>query len=195
MKKHGLSWMLTGGVLAAGAAVLCCVGPALAVGLGLGSFAAAAWFAEWRPALLAVALGLLGLAGWLTYRRSTAACADGSCARPPGRALRFGLWAGALVALAAALYPSLVAGPRSINPALIAAGDARLSVQVPSMDCAACARGIEASLGRAPGVKQAAVDYDTRTAEFVFDPAVTNPGQLLTLIDATGFPADRSTLK
>lgn len=195
MKKSFPSWLVAGGACAAGAAVLCCVGPALAVGLGLGGFAAAAWFAAWRPALLGLALALLGLAGYLTFRRPTAADAAGACARPPGRALRLSLWLAALLALGAAVYPSWPPGRAAIDPALIAADDARFSVRIPSMDCAACARGIEASLRRAPGVKQAAVDYDTRTAEFVFDPAVTTRAQLLALIDATGFPAERSTLK
>lgn len=198
MKQPGrskTSLLLAGGVAAGGAAVLCCLGPLLAAGLGLGSFAAAAWFAQWRPVFLGLTLVLLALAGYLTYRRPKADGAAGACARPPARAARLSLWAGALLALGAAVYPSLAGSRAAINPALIAAGDARLSVRVPSMDCAACARGIEASLARAPGVKQAAVDYDTRTAELVYDPAATSRDQLLTLIDATGFPAERATLK
>jgi mercuric ion binding protein len=63
------------------------------------------------------------------------------------------------------------------------------------MDCPPCAKGIEASLSRAPGVKQAAVDYDTKAAVLIYDPAVTSRDQLLALIDASGFPAKRSTLK
>jgi mercuric ion binding protein len=82
-----------------------------------------------------------------------------------------------------------------INAAGIAANDAKLSVLIPSMDCPPCAKGIEASLSRAPGVKQAVVDYNTKAAVLVFDPSVTNRDQLLALIDATGFHAERSTLK
>jgi hypothetical protein len=44
-------------------------------------------------------------------------------------------------------------------------------------------------------VKQAVVDYNTKAAVLVFDPSVTNRDQLLALIDATGFHAERSTLK
>jgi mercuric ion transport protein len=195
MKKTNFSWTLTGGVFAGLAASLCCIGPLLSLGLGLGSFAAAAWFAQWRPVLLGVTFVLLGVAWYLTYRRPKADCADGSCARPPGKAARISLWTGTLVALVAAIYPSLPAANHQINAATVAAGDARFSVLIPSMDCPPCAAGIEASLSRAPGVKQAAVDYDTKAAVLIYDPSVTSRDQLLALIDASGFPADRSTLK
>ena len=195
MKKTGFSWTLTGGVLAGIAASLCCIGPLLSLSLGLGSFAASAWFARWRPVLLAVTFVFLGLAWWLTYRRPKADCADGSCARPPGKGARTSLWLGTLVALGAAVYPSLPAANHRIIAAAVAAGDARFSVLIPTMDCPPCAKGIEASLGRAPGVKQAAVDYDTKAAVLVYDPSVTSREKLLALIDASGFPAERSTLK
>lgn len=195
MKKTNFSWALTGGVFAGIAASLCCIGPLLSLTLGLGSFAASAWFAQWRPVFLGVTFVLLGAAWYLTYRRSRADCEDGTCARPPGRAARISLWLGTLVALGSTVYPSLPAANHRIDAAAVAAGDARLSVLIPSMDCPPCAKGIEASLGRAPGVKQAAVDYDTKVAVLVYDPSITSLDKLLALIDATGFPAERSTLK
>lgn len=195
MKKLHFPWTLTGGVVAGIAASLCCIGPLLSLGLGLGSFAAAAWFAQWRPFLLAVTFALLGLAWYLTYRRPKADCKDGSCARPPGKAARVSLWLGTLVALAAAIYPELPAANHQINAASVTAGDAKFSVLIPSMDCPPCATGIEATLSRTPGVKQAAVDYDSREAVLVYDPSVTSRDKLLALIDSSGFPADRASLK
>lgn len=195
MKKPRFSWTLTGGVFAGLAASLCCIGPLLALSLGLGSFAAAAWLAQWRPVLLGVTFVLLGLAWYFSYRRPKADCEGGSCTRPPGKTTRISLWFGTLVALGAAIYPSLPAANRSINAAAVAASDAKLSVLVPSMDCPPCAAGIEASLSRAPGVKQAVVDYDSKVAVLIYDPSATNRDQLLALIDASGFPTDRSTLK
>lgn len=195
MKKSGIPWTLTGGVVAGIAASLCCIGPLLSLGLGLGSFAAAAWFSQWRPVLLGITFVLLGLAWYLTYRRPKADCADGTCARPLGQTARVSLWVGTIVALTAAVYPSLPAAKHQINATAVASSDARFSVQIPSMDCPPCAAGIEASLSRAPGVRQAAVDYDSKAAVLVYDPAVTNRDRLLALIDASGFPAERSTLK
>ena len=195
MKKPAFSWTLSGGVFAGLAASLCCIGPLLSLTFGLGSFAASGWFAQWRPAFLAVTFIFLGAAWYLTYRRPKVDCEDGSCARPPGQAARLSLWLGTFVALAAAIYPSLPAAHRRIDAAAVAAGDAKLSVLIPSMDCPPCAKGIEASLRRAPGVKQAAVDYGTKIAVLVYDPSVTGRDQLLALIDASGFPAERSSIK
>ncbi len=195
MKKPNISWTLTGGVFAGIAASLCCIGPLLSLALGLGSFAASAWFAQWRPVFLTVTFVLLGLAWYLTYRRPKADCADGSCALPPGKAARISLWLGTLMALAVAIYPSLPAANHQIDSAAVAVGDAKLSVLIPSMDCPPCAKGIEASLSRAPGVKQAVVDYETKAAVLIYDASVTNRDKLLALIDASGFPAERSTLK
>ena len=196
MKKNGSSWILTGGVFAGLAASLCCIGPLLSLSLGLGSFAASAWFAHYRPVLLAITFLLLGLAWWLTYRRPKAACADGTCARQPGKAARLSLWLGTLVAVAAAVYPSLPAVGRATHaPSAVAPGGEKFTVLIPSMDCPPCAAGIEVSLRRTPGVLQATVDYDTKKAELVFDPAITDRTKLLAFIDRTGFVADRSTLK
>lgn len=194
MKEKIFSWTLAGGVFAGLVASLCCLGPLLSLSLGLGSFAASAWFAQWRAYFLVITCALLGLAWWLTYRRPKADCTDGACARPPGRVARISLWLGTLVALAAAIYPALPAANHKINT-VVAAGDASFSVLIPSMDCPPCATGIEATLSRAPGVKQAVVDYDTKAAVLIYDPSVTSHTQLLALIDATGFPAERSSLK
>jgi copper chaperone CopZ len=50
-------------------------------------------------------------------------------------------------------------------------------------------------LSRAPGVKQAVVTYDSKRADLVYDSTVTSRDKLVALIDASGFPADRSSLK
>lgn len=195
MKKTDFSWTLTGGVIAGIAASLCCVGPLVALSLGFGSFAASAWFAQWRPVFLGVTFVLLGLAWYLTYRQPKVDCKDGSCAWPPGKAARLSLWLGTLVALAAVVYPALPAANRQINAAVVSASDAKLSVLIPSMDCPPCAAGIENTLSRAPGVKQAVLNYGTKQAVLVYDSTVTSRDKLLTLIDASGFPAERSSLK
>lgn len=195
MKRTDFSWTLTGGVFAGIAASLCCLGPLVALSLGLGSFAASAWFAQWRPVFLGITFVLLGAAWYLTYRRPKVGCNDGSCARPPGKAARLSLWLGTLVALVAAVYPALPAAHHQINTAAVSASDAKLSVLIPSMDCPSCATGIEATLSRAPGVKQAVVNYDNKQADLIYDSTVTNRDKLLALIDANGFPAERSSLK
>lgn len=195
MKKSVPSWTLAGGVVAAIVASLCCIGPVIALSLGLGSFAAATFFAQWRPLFLALTFALLGVAWFMAYRRPKSDCDGASCARRPGRAMRASLWVGTLVAVVAAAYPWLAGSRHSAAPAVTASAGEKFSVSIPTMDCAACAKGIEASLQRAPGVLQARVNYDSKRADIILDPAVTNRAKLLAQIDGTGFPADRTSLK
>ena len=64
---------------------LCCVGPLVAVSLGLGGGVAGTLvaFEPYRPLFIAIALGALGYSGWKIYRRPAAACAPGEvCAVP-----------------------------------------------------------------------------------------------------------------
>jgi mercuric ion transport protein len=75
-------------VLAGAAGILgslCCVGPLIAVSLGLGGAVAGTLvaFEPYRPLFVAIALAALGYSGWKIYRRSAAACAPGQvCAVP-----------------------------------------------------------------------------------------------------------------
>ncbi len=92
------------------AASLCCIGPLLALGLGVSGFAASAWFALWRPYFLSASFGLLALAWYLTYRRSPVACADGQVGATAvsGKAPKIFLWIVTGLAIPAALFPALI---------------------------------------------------------------------------------------
>lgn len=195
MKKRASSWALAGGVFGAIVASLCCIGPIVVLSLGLGSFAAAAFFAQWRPLFLGLTFALLGVAWFMAYRRPKSDCDDATCARRPGRAMRISLWLGTLIALVAAAYPWLAGSLHGAAPAVTTSAGEQLSVSIPTMDCAACAKGIEASLRRAPGVLRARVNYDSKRADIVFDSTVTSGEKLLAQIDRTGFPADRTSLE
>lgn len=81
-KKAGpLALAGTAGILGS----LCCVGPLVAVSLGLGGGVAGTLvaFEPYRPLFIAVALAALGYAGWKIYRGPAAECAPGEvCAVP-----------------------------------------------------------------------------------------------------------------
>lgn len=64
---------------------LCCVGPLVAVSLGLGGGVAGTLvaFEPYRPLFIAIAIGALGYSGWKIYRKPAVACAPGEiCAVP-----------------------------------------------------------------------------------------------------------------
>lgn len=196
--KHTL---LGGSVVAAVAASLCCIGPLIAVTLGAGGLAASALFEKWRPLLLVATFALVVLAWYLTYRKTSAGCAEGSaCAsKPVSNWNKLVLWLATGLVVVIAAFPSLSSAllrttPGSVPPVKAGAGSAVLKVRIPSMDCAACAASIQAELRKLPGVQGARVSFGTTEAMVRYDAVKLSPAQIVAAIDATGFKAEPATL-
>ncbi len=193
---------LGGSILAAVAASLCCIGPMVAALLGAGGFAASAVFEKWRPVFLAMTFALLGVAWYLTYRKSKSACEDGSaCAiKPASKWNKVVLWFATAFVVAATAFPSLssaMLGSNQASPdaccapsAVANTNIAVLGAKIPSMDCAACALNIQFILNKQPGVQQAQVSFDTKTAVVQYDRTKLSPEKIIATIDATGFKAE-----
>ena len=193
---------LGGSVLSAITASLCCIGPIVAVVLGASGFAAAALFAKWRPLFLTIT-GILLVAAWyLTYWRPKAGnCSTDGCARNSvAKWNKVALWLATAFVIAVAAFPAFSGvAVRLLVPA--GASDsgssqvklATLQVNIPSMDCGACAAGIQAKLNKQDGVQAAQVDFATKTAVIRFDPGKLSPERVTALIDETGFKAEPKT--
>ena len=180
-------------VVSAVLASLCCIGPLVAAGLGLGAFGAAALFEPRRAYLLAFTAGLLGLAFYWTYRkRPHEKCEGGSCPTGPRKSRKTQLWTvtGAVAMLAAFPYYSgffLRQVPAASSIALAAAGRSSVAeFHVEGMTCPACVLGIQATLSRREGVKEIQVLYDEKTAHVVFDPAIITAEQLSKAFEELG---------
>jgi Cu+-exporting ATPase len=65
----------------------------------------------------------------------------------------------------------------------------RVSLPIEGMTCAACQATVQKALTKAPGVTKAAVNLMTNEATVDFDPAVTNPTQLVAAVNDTGYGA------
>ena len=189
---------LGGSALSAIAASLCCIGPLVAIIIGASGFAAAALFAQWRPLFLTIAALLLAAAWFSTYRHSkTDHCsAEGCPQNPVAKWSKVILWLATAFVIAIAAFPTYSgAAARLLVPAgAVDSGSsqvkvATLQVNIPSMDCAACATGIQAKLNKQDGV-QAQVDFATKTAAIRFDPGKLSPERVTALIDETGFKAE-----
>lgn len=103
--------ILSGAVIAAFLASLCCIGPLLFVLLGVGSFGAATYFEKARPFLMGGAVLMLSLAFYWTYfRRTTCVPGEERATKPVSRASRLGLWIASLAVLVFAALPYF-AGP------------------------------------------------------------------------------------
>lgn len=192
MNPQKQSWLLAGGLLTALGASVCCLGPVIALALGATGFAASSWFSAGRPYFLAVAFALLAGAWYLTYRRRRRECSEGAaCAPDTGRRMpKIALWIITAIAVPAALFPLLPSSSLVTNGAPLTGGT-ELRFRIPSMDCAACAKNIQAALMRQPGVHRARVDYDSKNAVIEFDAKTTSAAEIVATIDGTGFKAER----
>ena len=187
-------------VITAGLASLCCIGPLAAAGLGLGAFGAAAFFESVRPYLLVVTAGLLGAAFYLTYRKKPEEqCEDGVCAVAPKRAQKLALWIATVAAIPLAAFPyysspfwaeagsnSRTQGTTLAAKPATADGTAVL-FDVEGMTCAGCAATLEAALKKEPGVREAAVSLEAKSARVTYDPSQVTAGRLLALMEESGF--------
>ncbi len=75
----------------------------------------------------------------------------------------------------------------SNQPATLAPPAEKVTLPVEGMTCAACQATVQRALSKQPGVSKAAVNLMMHEATVHFDPAATNPGQLVAAINDTGY--------
>ncbi len=176
-----------GAVVTASLASVCCLGPIVLAGLGLGGVGLAAGLAKYRSFFIGVTSVLLGVAFYLTYRKRKTICEDGKCElRSGGRTMKIFLWGVAVTVLVLATFPNwsalLVA-----KPAPTVSFNARqVKLAISGMHCAACAINIEKSLNSVPGVKAASVDFDNSVAIVHTDPGKISEEAILRSVQAAG---------
>ncbi len=184
-----------GSALAAFVASICCIGPLVLGGLGLGAVLVAT-FAPLRPYFLALSSILLALGFYFVYRKPQAAeacegevCAADSRGRRVAKPL---LWLATLSVLALALFPyygGRLVPTTKASPPVAGADLATVELSISGMDCEACAGVIRAKLLETPGVAEADVSYAESRATVKYDPAQANPEQLVAAVSAAGYRA------
>ena len=195
-------------VIAAGFASLCCIGPLVAVGVGLGAFGAAAFLESVRPYLLFATAGFLAAAFYLTYRKKPAEkCEEGVCVVAPKRSQKLALWiaTGVVIPLAAFPYYSdpfwgqAKSNSGSQGTALATqlgtADGSPVVFEVEGMTCAGCAAGIQATLARRAGVEGVEVSYDEKTAQVAYDRSQTTEQQLISAFEELGYTVARRKIE
>lgn len=174
----------------AGLASVCCIGPLVLTGLGVGSLGLAAGLTKYRPVFLLMTGVVLAVAFYLAYRKRSEPCADGSCElRSGSRAMKAGVWTVAAFAAALATFPSwsgrLISGGSFAMPA----GAQVLSLKVSGMDCAACTVAIKQSVEKVPGVLSAEIDFPGQRATVVSN-GKADPGAVIRAVAAAGYKAE-----
>jgi copper chaperone CopZ len=82
-----------------------------------------------------------------------------------------------------------LAGSRAVAPSPANANFKRIVIPVEGMTCASCEIGVRYALKSMNGVESARVSAATKTATVDYDPTKTNPEQLVSAINATGYRA------
>lgn len=76
-----------------------------------------------------------------------------------------------------------------ISVTALASGAKTATLDVTNMDCAVCPITVRKALEKVPGVDTAKVDFKTKRAVVVFDPAQTTPEALTKATTDAGFPS------
>ncbi len=192
MKERSLA---IGSALAALLASLCCLGPLLLGGAGLGAVLVA-MFAPLRPFFLAVSGILLAGGFYFVYRKPKAgeACVGETCAPESGtrRIAKPLLWLATLAVAALAFFPSygvkLVGKPAGAAP-IASATLQTAGLKIAGMDCEVCAGVIQRKLLETPGVATAEVRYPAGSATVQYDSSQTDTSKLIAVVNDTGYKA------
>jgi len=188
-----------GAIGAAIAASICCIGPVVLAGLGIGAVAAAQSFAPYRPLFLAITTVLLGLGFYFAYRRPKQAACEGEVCETP----RVARWGRPLLWIATAIVIALVAFPYYYGPLRAAFGNARqptavavttaqlstVELKVSGMTCGSCAVSVRNALLETRGVTSAEVDLESARAKVQYDRSKVSTAQLVEAVNKTGFKA------
>jgi mercuric ion transport protein len=178
-EKNKSKIAMTGAILGAVTASLCCILPLVAAVIGFTGFAASQFFEHWRPYFLAVTLTLLAAGFYLAYRRPREACEFGSlCERTPiGRWNRAALWLVAVLVVVLAAFPYYSGWvARAVTKTNVSAeapaqsSQAHVVLKIDGMYCSSCAVLLGKNLARIPGVRRAEVSFENKQATLDYDP-------------------------
>lgn len=196
--------LVAGSVVAAALASFCCILPIVFALTGVTVIGAAAMFAAWRPYLLGVTFGLLGLGLYFSYRSSRGGCAPGSlCAVPANRRpARIALWLATALTLMLAAFPYFSApvaefllgdSHAASGPTPQGSGLQKASLTIEGLDRAACAMAVENKLRAVSGVRAAKVSYESGIAEVQFTPGSASLDQLERAVEEAGCRVRKKT--
>jgi len=184
-------FLTTGSVLTALLSSLCCIGPLVLVGLGIGSTALFLEFNSLRPYLIGLALIFLTPAIYFTYKKREIKCEDGSCKfQSANKWNKIVVWFAAFAVLFFISFPYFGFDASAANNDNKQYENFKsVNLKIYNMDCEACARGLESQLKKIDGVKEAKINFVEKDGTIDFDSSKVNKENLIQLLEAEGFPA------
>ena len=87
------------------------------------------------------------------------------------------------------MHKSLIAALLALPVAAFAAGPQIVVLDLQNMACALCSVTVKKALEKVPGVAEARIDYDHKTATVKFDPEKASAAALVKATTEAGFPS------
>jgi copper chaperone CopZ len=175
------------GILAAVMGSICCTGPLLLVGVGLGAGAAVIGRYHWFFVIGGIAVLTWA---WVKYFREKARYACEYRAMGSRSSSLFTLLLASVIVLAFAglnLRSYIFAGAPPAAPSNALTNLQRVVIPVEGMTCVTCEIAVRNALKKVKGVISAHVSVATKNAIIDYDPTRTNPDQLVMAINSTGY--------
>ena len=91
------------------------------------------------------------------------------------------------------MFRLFLASALALATAALAGETARVTLDVPSMNCSLCPIAVSNVLRKQPGVREVKADLETKTAQVEFDPDRTSPARLAQAVSDSGYPATPRT--
>lgn len=179
-----------GSASAAFLASLCCIGPIILAGLGLGGAGLIAGLEAYRPYMMGLTSILLGAAFFVTYRKREEVCEDGTCkVRRGSKGSQITLWIVTVLALLFLVFPYIPWGNVSAAPASTGDNLIQTTITVEGMSCASCNAGVEIAVNKLDGIHRVKADYKNGTAFVEFDPNKVEVENIIETINHLGYTA------
>jgi mercuric ion transport protein len=183
------------GILALILGSTCCIGPLLLVAIGVGS--GAVFIGRYHWFFIIAATAVLAW-GWANYLREKTVC---ECERQKMRGqhsarLTLLITTALVISFAGLNIGRYVFGslpPPATNR--LSNGLSRIVISVEGLSCVACEIPVRHALRKVGGVKSVQVSAATKTATVEYEPAKTNPEQLVAAINSTGYRASLPNLQ
>ena len=183
-------YLTAGSIITAVLASICCIGPIVLVGLGVGSVAFFSRFDAYRPYLIAAALLLLVPAFYLAYRKREVKCEDGSCKiESAGKWNKISVWFAVLIVAGFIAFPNLGLAKSGQDQLTVNPKYQTVDLKINNMDCEACALGLQSQLKNIPGVKDAKVNFNKANAKINYNPSQVSASKFVKVLTESGYPA------
>ncbi len=192
------------GTLAAGGSVIaailssaCCWLPLVLIAFGASAAGVAGFFEAYRAYFIVAAVGLLGFGFYMVYFRKEQCEPGTACAAPNRKLVRFNkvmLWTATALVGAFVMFPNYVGlvfgSPSQTSAAVDTAGLASAEYRIDGMTCEGCADILNGALKKLQGVKNAEVDFATKSAVVHYEPGKpVPPERVIEVVKTAGYSA------